>query len=101
MRKRFAPDLDKLSQEDFDFRLRAQYLVHLLMERELAPDEYLELVEIVESFLQSLVDQALAKAGPAKEAHAKELLEQMSRPTNRPIALPMDLDWGKQEDETK
>lgn len=87
MRPRFTPDFDKVSPEDFDFRKRAQYLVQLLVERDLPPQEYKELVELVESQLYEVVQEALARAGAVKQAHARELHEQTARPTRRPPSV--------------
>lgn len=116
--KRFAPDLDDIPTLEIpDFRLRAQRVLHLLVGADISPEDYLEKLELIQSALYDVYQEAVSLTLAQHSFRMQQLENQLSRTTRRPAKstdpglgpppiplpppVPVELDWSEFEEGTK
>jgi len=83
--KRFAPDMDEVPTLEIpDFRRKAQFLLQLLTDYDISPQEYVERLEIVETALREIYQEAATLTRIQTESQVQTLRERLDRATRRP-----------------
>lgn len=82
---RFAPDIDDAPTLEIpDLRAKAQKVLHLMIGADITAEEYLERLDIIQSALREVYQEAVAVTSAREAYRVSQLERDMRKSTRRP-----------------